>query len=250
MWGMGDLSSDHDLVYVYRFPTTLILDGHRVPTSLPSKVYTDARGREMDCSFLEIGHLVNLLMKGNVNAIWAMMSPILVEDRTNDSVPDNQRFYGGGWYHQLRDITARNLSKISYHSIKGVAESHYKDVKKRADQREPRKSLLTAIRTLRFGTNLMTNGILTEQVRVPCGKGGYYMTGLRYHLNFDVMSDAIKENRDVDQLEKQYETELALFERAYLQSALPVKVNPNPFRAFLRGFRLYDLKRSETPTGV
>ncbi len=44
--------------------------GKKIPGTCPQKQYTDEHGRLIDASFMEIGHLVKLLISGNVNAIW------------------------------------------------------------------------------------------------------------------------------------------------------------------------------------
>jgi predicted nucleotidyltransferase len=143
MWGMEEISSDHNLFICYLTSASEYLRTGNFHPTKPQKSF-DKDGVEYDVQQMEIGHLINLLIKGNVNAIWAVCSPIVVEK--NDAL---------NW---LRRITINHLSKASYHSIRGMALSQYNDAKKRADTRDPQKSLKTAMRTIWFGCNML-NGL-------------------------------------------------------------------------------------------
>lgn len=80
MWGMEEFASDYDWVHIYQVPTRSILEGRKIPVTRPQKHYTDDHGRLIDASFMEIGHLVQLLISGNINAIWAVTSPLVIAD--------------------------------------------------------------------------------------------------------------------------------------------------------------------------
>lgn len=158
MWSMNTLSSDHDLVEIYQCPTKRILRGESVPNTRPMKQYLGSDSIPVDYQAMEIGHLINLLIKGNINAIWAVTSPkkwytapLYTHDRT--TVHD-----------ELITLVIRNLSKKSYMSIYGMAESQYRDSVKRADVRDPLKSKLTALRTLLFGIRMLEYGTLDYTV--------------------------------------------------------------------------------------
>jgi len=145
MWGMGDLASDYDLFHCYQQPAAEYLKTGTFEKSRPARTYTiDGDDKPVDAQYMEIGHLVNLLKKGNVNALWAVCSPVVHLDS-----PVLQ---------QLKEITLDNLSRQSYHSIKGMAMSELSDVTKRKDVRDPQKSLKTCVRTLWFGHALLTGG--------------------------------------------------------------------------------------------
>ena len=77
MWGMQNEESDIDLVMIYIAPTRSILRGERIPSTIRQEIA--ARGGEIyDTLGWEIGHLINQLIKGNVNAIWYATSPLHV----------------------------------------------------------------------------------------------------------------------------------------------------------------------------
>jgi predicted nucleotidyltransferase len=84
MWGMEKFASDYDLFHCYQQPAREYLRTSTFEKSRPAKKDYDLRDgvtRELDCQYMEIGHLVNLLKKGNVNAIWAVCSPVVHQNR-------------------------------------------------------------------------------------------------------------------------------------------------------------------------
>ena len=76
MWMMDDVSSDYDLFYCYQTPSTDYLRNGDFKNTRAARKFT-VTGNEYDAQYMEIGHLINLLCKGNVNAIWAVMSPLI-----------------------------------------------------------------------------------------------------------------------------------------------------------------------------
>ena len=144
-WGMEKPDSDRDLFCVYTQPASEYLRTGLNDQTRPAKTYMDG-GMEVDEQFMEIGHLIGLLKKGNVNAIWAACSPIV--------------HYGYDEAMLLRTIVANNLSKATYASINGMAHSQMNDVKKRATVRDPQKNRNSAARTLNFGISLLNTGTL------------------------------------------------------------------------------------------
>lgn len=144
MWGMGHDSSDIDLFRLRVADTHKILRGEKIHDTWKDIAYVNEQMQEIDEKAMEIGHLVNLLIKGNVNAIWAVCSPVVVLDSMI--------------LRKLRAITKANLSKASYHSINGLAYSQYKDHVKRADVMPPGKAIKSAIRTLQFGITMFQKG--------------------------------------------------------------------------------------------
>jgi len=144
MWGMQTPESDHDIMQVYAQPTRDILSGKVIIKNKPHHQYKQF-GYEWDYQFMEIGHLVNLLIKGNCNAIWMVTSPVVITD--SDVLK------------KLRDLTVTNLSKASYDSINGLATSNFKDQEKRPLMR-PNKAYKQCLRTLNFGTTLFETGEL------------------------------------------------------------------------------------------
>lgn len=142
MWGMFvPGKSDHDRCHVRQIPTKYILEGHRIPETWPQSHHFGLDGVEIDNTYLEIGHLINQLIKGNINNIWYVMTPIIIHDN-----PILQ---------ELRKLVKENPSRAPYHSLKGMVISQMKDEIKR-----PRlsggKGYRTAARTALFGSKLLS----------------------------------------------------------------------------------------------
>jgi hypothetical protein len=140
MWGMDTPDSDHDIMIVYQYPTLRILEGWRIPETMPFRKHENDLG-EWEFQFMEIGHLVDLLIKGNCNAIWAVMSPHVITRSVE--------------YDKLRDIVSKNLAASTYWSVRGMAISQLADITKRKGSVSEEKALRSAFRTLQFGINLL-----------------------------------------------------------------------------------------------
>lgn len=206
MWGMEEFASDYDWVHIYQVPTRSILEGRKIPVTRPQKQYTDDHGRLIDASFMEIGHLVQLLISGNINAIWAVTSPLVITDLSDAR-------------ERLRKVVVSTLSRKSYHSIRGMAESQVSDAVRRRGQDNPEKPYLSAIRTLLFGQRLLSEGILDYTV----------MNGL--------LRDREGSPGDL------YEAEFMKLDEAYRKSRLPLVPDEGLFRDLLFSLRTGDLER-------
>lgn len=144
MWGTRQLSSDYDLVIVYRASTRDILSGRYIRPTLPNKHGVMIGEREYDFSYFEIGHLCSLLKKGNVNAIWSILSPEVI--------------YMTPTMKMLRDIISLTHTKDIVHSGVGMTESQLSDAVKRQAVRPYEKALATAYRTANFVLNHLMKG--------------------------------------------------------------------------------------------
>ena len=143
MWGMQNEESDIDLVMIYIAPTRSILRGERIPSTIRQEIA--ARGGEVyDTLGWEIGHLINQLIKGNVNAIWYVTSPLHVK-----TSPIQE---------ELSSLVQANLCRETYQSIKGMAESQIKSETRAGAgaSRKPGKGYRTALRTINFGIALLS----------------------------------------------------------------------------------------------
>ena len=141
MWGMQSPESDIDLVMIYISPTRSILRGERVPPTVRQEIA--ARGGEVyDTLGWEIGHLINQLIKGNVNAIWYVSSPLIIKPSPIQE--------------ELSFLVQANLCRKTYHSIKGMAESQIKSEEE--PTKRPGKGYRTALRTINFGITLLKEG--------------------------------------------------------------------------------------------
>jgi predicted nucleotidyltransferase len=140
MWGMQSSESDIDLVMIYIAPTMVLLRGERIFPTLRQKI--TARGGEIyDTLGWEIGHLINQLIKGNVNAIWYVTSPLVIKPSIIQE--------------ELSSLVQANLCRETYRSIRGMAESQIKSEEK---PKVAGKGYRTALRTLNFGIKLLSEG--------------------------------------------------------------------------------------------
>jgi len=140
MWGMQIQESDIDLVMIYIASTRSLLRGERISPTVSQQI-TARSGEVYDTLGWEIGHLINQLIKGNVNAIWYATSPLVIK-------PSSVR-------EELSALVQANLCRQTYHSIKGMAESQIKSEEK---PNTLGKGYRTALRTINFGIKLLTEG--------------------------------------------------------------------------------------------
>jgi len=141
MCGMQNEESDIDLVMIYIAPTRSILRGERILSTIRQEI-ADRGGEVYDTLGWEIGHLINQLIKGNVNAIWYVSSPLIVKPSVVQE--------------ELSSLVQANLCRQTYHSIKGMAESQIKSEVGAA--KKPGKGYRTALRTIDFGIALLKEG--------------------------------------------------------------------------------------------
>ena len=139
IWRMNHEKSDFDIYSIFTFPSEDILLGRK--TKNVFRQYGD-----VDEQLLEIGHFIKLLKECNINAVWTMLSPIVVNDPY-------------GMYKELRYIVERNLSQLVYNSLNGLARSNIKKFIKKADRESAKykKKLNIVARTLNFGIKLLRN---------------------------------------------------------------------------------------------
>ncbi|MDD4776630.1 MAG: nucleotidyltransferase domain-containing protein [Syntrophomonas sp.] len=140
MWGMQNRESDIDLVAVYAAHTRSILRGQRISPTIRQQI-APGRGVIYDTMGWEIGHLINQLIKGNINAIWYASSPLVVKPSIIQE--------------ELSALVKDNLCRESYRSIKGMAQSQMKSEDKPAEAGKGRR---TALRTINFGIRLLRQG--------------------------------------------------------------------------------------------
>jgi len=194
MWSMDTEQSDIDLFHAYMVPSRVLLEGRRYPETLPQKIGLKD-GREYDEVWWEIGHLADQLIKGNANAIWFTMSPLVISE--------------GPEFQHLRDLVQNNLSRATYCSLRGIAESHLSDAYRRPSCAE--KGLKTAMRTITFGLEMLNNGRLAF---LPACQEVTFKEVQRAMLQLD---------------------------EAYMESRLPDRPDEEPFRNYLYHLRMQDL---------
>lgn len=155
MWGMGNEDdpikglSDHDIFVVYQVPTKMILSGYKIKDNLPNKHDITINGKQFDFSFMEIGHLINLIIKGNINAIWGLTSSIIYE-----SSIDN-----------IMDYVIKNINNLDiFPSTIGMSTAQLIDSTRRARVRSLEKSINCAYRTLMWAKNINDYGTINYEL--------------------------------------------------------------------------------------
>ena len=202
MWRMESEESDIDLVMIYIAPTRRILRGEKFPATIRQEMAA-REGGIYDTLGWEIGHLIDLLIKGNVNAIWYATSPLVVMPSIIQE--------------ELSDLVRANLCRESYHSIKGMAESQIKSETGQLKMtgagmvKRPGKGYRTALRTINFGIKLLREARISFEP-----------------VMHDPLSEEVKEG--MDQLDE-----------AYRQSMLPDLPDEDQFRDFLLRQRLKEM---------
>lgn len=152
MWKMNNPESDVDLAHVFLMPTIDLLSGMPYRANLTHLKRIDpVTGVEFDETFQEAGDLVNKLLKGKIDAVWKVCSPIVLNRNQWGTVPRI--------LEELREITMANLSKASYSSIRGMAVSQAADEFKRPRMTSG-KGYRTAYRTIQLGIRLFKTGEL------------------------------------------------------------------------------------------
>lgn len=141
MWRMNTGESDVDLAITYIAPTRAILRGESVPPTI-SQQKSIMNGVVYDTLGWEVGHLINQLLKGNINAIWYVASPIVPKPSP--------------YQEELKSLIESNLCRNTYYSLAGMAESQIKEGQKQNG--DGGKGYRTALRTMNFGIELLTRG--------------------------------------------------------------------------------------------
>ena len=196
MWHMQNKQSDVDLVVIYIAPTKSILRGEKVSATISQRI-EEKNGVIYDTLGWEIGHLIDQLVKGNVNAIWNAASPMVLLPSTTQE--------------ELKALIVDNLCKETYRSILGMAESQIQSEKRPV--KSAGKGYRTALRTINFGIELLTNGKLSFE---PV-------------MHIPEAEEVAEKMRRLDE--------------AYEASTLPDLPDEDAFREFLLKLRLEDLKR-------
>lgn len=198
MWKMDKPDSDLDYFICYLAPTKEILNGTAKTNS-----YVKQEGNN-DYAYHEVGKVVDELIKGNVNFLWGVMSPIIKS--AYGDIPISDRMCP---LLELKMIVQTNLAKNCYHSIHGLAKHNYeKYIASGKDTSKKRCN--TIVRTLYFGINLLN---LKRFIFEPIVKA----------TPIDIREG------------------LAFLDEAYEDSKLPEKPNENPYHDWLLALRLSDL---------
>ena len=160
LWKMNDEDSDIDIFQVYVAPTKDILKGvgnlkskHSFENTKSNSLYNQPYNNTIDTMSHEIGKVIDQLIKGNINFLLGVLSPMITKPSP--------------WLEKLRELVIDNKNKLCYHSIKGLATHNYeKYIKSGKDTSVDR--CMKIGRYLNFGCTLFTTGEYTFEPPVFC----------------------------------------------------------------------------------
>ncbi len=139
MWNMGHINSDVDYFVCFAYDTREILRNLR---ALQESFFVHT-ARE-DTHYHEIGKVVEQLLKGNLNYILGVMSPVIV--------------ITSRYHKKLKELLERYPPRNAYHSIRGFAINNYERALK--EESPPTEHRLNKIlRVLEFGITLLKTGV-------------------------------------------------------------------------------------------
>lgn len=193
MWKMNHANSDNDLGLIYVAQTKELLRGTAIMCSKQTEIGND------DWTIHEVGKVVEMLIKGNVNYVWIVTSPLIMFETK--------------YSRKLKEIYESNMSANIYHSIRGLAKKNFKKYLVDGNLAEGEglakieKKRKIIVRTLKFGINVL-NG-----------------NGLQYETITEELDNA-KVLKYMEELDKAYES-----------TKLPEKPVEEPYRDFLEDVR-------------
>lgn len=163
LWKMNTPESDIDLWVCYIAPSSDFLIGKQHTSSHHSG---SSQPGEVDRVSHELGTVVHQLMLNNFNYLAGVLSPLVIKDW--DELPT------------LRKLVLKNISKLCYNSIHGLAVQNYKKyILNKKDNTIKRRQ--TIMRTVLFGVRIL-EGRTPEFLPVIEGKD-YESTDIPYYIN-------------------------------------------------------------------
>lgn len=167
VWGMETGLSDTDTFRAYIVPSITILNGTAETKSKFIQI------GDKDIAQHEIGKVINQILKGNINFLIGVMSPLCV--------------LSGKEHKALKEIVVAHLAKNCFHSIHGMAAHNYKKyIDTGKDTSERRCN--TILRGMRFGERILEGkGIVFERV-----KGG---TPMEIKQEFEILNESFSSSK-------------------------------------------------------
>lgn len=138
VWKMETPQSDIDKTEVFITSTKNILSGIGIPKTKKFTLGTT------DITQIEIGFVIESLIKNNINAIILVASPNPIYELKN-------------YRKELIQILEKNISKNCFNSIHGLGNSNYKKYIQTRKDASP-KRINTICRSLQFGITLLNTG--------------------------------------------------------------------------------------------
>lgn len=182
MWKMNHENSDIDVCTVYLQDSKEFILGNR-----PKGKQTQEG--DYDYTYYELGLFIKNLIKGNVNYLWGIMSPIVIGKYKSA-------------FEELRQIVSTNLAKNCYHSVNGLAKHNIYHFINGGDKYSAKykKKLNVIGRTLKFGINILTWGkCMFEKVNIENDEELYV---LKESLNKAYMYSSLPETPNPEPFEK------------------------------------------------
>ena len=140
VWSMETPESDYDIFECYIAPSEDFLIGSQ------HKGCHHSINGDIDRTSAEIGTVVNQILKNNINYLINILSPVIL--------------LSGEEHEQLKKLTIKNLSKLCYNSINGMATHNYMKyiINESNDSRDTQKRRKTILRVINFGITLLRYG--------------------------------------------------------------------------------------------
>jgi predicted nucleotidyltransferase len=212
LFSANHAGSDYDMVEVYAIPTKDLLRGVNHGGGSHERHELHADGTPQDIQSHEAAKLVNEYLKGNINFMLAVWSPLVEEEAlTMDANFDGSYRRKQSWLGTFRHIARANMAKNVLHSSVGIAHHMVADGHKGVfTEQEMQKKYRLALRILYFAGNWML------------GLGPMF---------FPVPADVKRTEQDLLEV-------IAEVEKIHDLSALPETPNPEPFRDWLYNVRM------------
>jgi uncharacterized protein len=175
LYGFPSVDSDIDIRGSFLTPYRDLLGLTRTQDT-HEKTDTIA-GREVDFVAYEAAKLLQLLVKGNGNALEMVFSPLVVG--------------GEEFLRELRPIAAKAACRASVHHYRGFYQSQRKQFEK--DEPKKVKTLLYAYRTVLTGIHLMRTGEVIPHLPTLCKIYGF--SGFGKVIGLSTVSELIEKKQ-------------------------------------------------------
>ena len=141
MWNMQKPGSDYDIAKIYVMDSREMFLGN-----IPKGKNIIKMNDNQDIAFRELGAFIKLLIDNNINAIWEVMSPLVI-NQYKDALKE------------LKIILEDNISRNIYKSLEGMARHNIDHIRKLAstDSTKYYKKLNIVARSLKFGISILSN---------------------------------------------------------------------------------------------
>ena len=219
MWKMNHENSDIDIAVIYLMDSRDWMLG-KIPKG--KQIQTG----EYDYTYYELEHVINHLLKGNCNYLWAVMSP-LIDYGYRTAIRD------------LRQIVSTNLAKNCFFSINGLSKHniyHY----------------ITGEKTTEIDIGYLTERKMSRKTKAPIYEidtnSKIYKKKLNvigrtilFGINLLVWGKCMFEKVNVENVEDLWALKNKLNE-SFKNSHLPEKPDPKPFEDYLIKWRIKKMK--------